>query len=160
MGHHCSRLPTCLPALPFTYFELVLTFFDEKRCTQKRVISWPVLLSFSSCPHWSLESSPPLSMLQGHQSQDFCHCLDQMHDSQMDFRINSSSEQGGTSTVSLAASPLAQGSFGQSEVTREGGRKFCQTLAHSRRPNARLKGQGAHLDQGPKPRRRDLPKHL
>merc|ERR1711862_944871 len=75
---------------------LVLTFFDEKRCTQKRVISWLVLSSSSSCPHWSLQSSPPLSMLQGHQSQDFCHCLDQMHDSQMGFRIISSSEQGGT----------------------------------------------------------------
>merc|ERR1712233_103914 len=28
-SHHCSCLPTCLPALPFTYFELVLIFFEE-----------------------------------------------------------------------------------------------------------------------------------
>merc|ERR1711971_1483845 len=110
-SHHCSLL-AYLPALSFSYFELVLSF-DKKR------VIW-LVLSSSSCLHWSLQSSPPLSMLRGHQSQDFCHCLDRMHGSRMDFSSSSSSEQGGSSSSSkesLAASHLAQESFGQCEVS-------------------------------------------
>merc|ERR1712018_1063578 len=97
--------------LPLFYLELVLVFFLTRRRHLKRVLLW---LALSSCsfPLWSLQaSSPPLATLQGHQSQDFCHCLDQMRGSQVGFS-SSSPEQGGSSKESLAASRLVQGSFG------------------------------------------------
>merc|ERR1711963_240099 len=109
MGVFASlQLVACLPSF---YLELVVAFFDVEEAPAEEVLLW---LALSSCsfPHWSLQaSSPPLATLQGHQSQDFCHCLDQMRGSQVGFS-SSSPEQGGSSKESLAASRLVQGSFG------------------------------------------------
>merc|ERR1712037_850453 len=125
-------LLTCLPALCFTYFQLVLSFEKKIVPSEEGDMTCPLLLLLPSLVFAVLTSTvdaarapePGFSSLFGSNARQ-----PDGFQQQQQFRSRRQQQQG----VLGCLTPC----------TRELVRRFCQTLAHSRLLSARLVGQGA-----------------